>query len=101
MQEFKLGSDVYLEFLVKVNKKPAMIMSTAGKLYHKDEYVCGFHARYSGGGVSGIIEGEAFTAIGDYVAKFDVFIGGMGKSEHAIPFKITKSVLGKKRIVER
>lgn len=97
MREFKLGSDVYLEFVVKVNKQPAMITSVAGKLYHDGEYVRDFPARLKGKGVSGIIEGDAFTTIGDYNARFDVFIGGMGKQEHAIPFKIIKSVLGKRR----
>jgi len=98
MVSFTLGSDVYLEFIVKVNKKRAMVVSTVGSLYRNNgEYLREFTTRHDGGKVSGAIDGKTFGAVGEYKAEFDVFIAGMGKREHAIPFKITESVLGKKR----
>lgn len=98
MVSFTLGSDVYLEFVVKVNRKPAMVVSTTGSLYRKNgEYLREFTTRHVGGKVSGAIDGKTFSTVGEFKAEFDVFIAGMGKREHAIPFTITPSVLGKKR----
>ena len=97
MESFNLGSDVYLEFTVRVDKRPALITNTTGTLYRNDEYVHFFSTRHLGGRVSGIIESQKFSTIGDFIAKFEVYLDGMGKREHAIPFKIIKSVLGKKR----
>ena len=99
MESFNLGSDVYLEFTVKVDNKPASITNTTGALYRNGEYVRDFTTRHVGGKVSGVIASDTFSTIGDYMAKFDVFLAGMGKREHAVPFKIIKSVLGKKRVV--
>lgn len=99
MASFTLGSDVYLEFQVKVAGKLARINSTSGELYHGDKFMREFVTRNTDGKVSGQIDGKTFSTIGDYVAKFNVFLSGRGKEEHAIPFKITKSVLGKKRVI--
>jgi len=97
MASFTLGSDVYLEFKVKVSKRAALIVSASGELYHNDSFLRDFPAQYLGSKVTSLIDGKAFTTVGDYVAKFSVNLDGMGKHEHAIPFKITKSVLGRKR----
>ena len=97
MKSFKLGNDVYLEFVVKVNRRPALIIQVSGELYRNGEYLRPFTATNSGSRVSGIIKSDAFTTIGDYDAKFGVSIDGMGKKEYAMPFKITESVLGKRR----
>lgn len=98
IQEFTLGSDVYLPFTVTVNKRPALITNTTGELYHNEDYMRNFTTRHSGCKVSGLIDGKTFKTVGDYIAKFNVFLDAMGKHEYAIKFKITQSVLGKKRL---
>jgi len=99
MDSWSMGSDVYLEFKVKVGNRQAHISGIKGELYRGDEYVRDFAATsLDNGKVSGLIQGDTFHSIGDYKAKFEVSIQGMGKHEYAIPFLITKSVLGKKRI---
>lgn len=98
MDSWSLGSDVYLEFTVKVGKRPALITNTTGELYRNDDYMREFTSRHSGYRVSGLIDSKKFSTVGDYIAKFNVFLDGMGKHEHAIKFKITQSVLGKKRL---
>ena len=100
MSSFTLGSDVYLEFKVKVNGRNALISSVSGELYRDDQYLFPFGARHSGNTISCVIIGKSFTIIGDYEAKFKVGLDTMGIREHAIPFKITESVLGKKRAVK-
>jgi len=97
MISFNLGSDVYLEFKVKVNKGVALISGVSGELYRGGEYLFPFAARHSGNTVSCVIIGKSFTTIGDYEAKFKVGLDTMGMREHAVPFKMTESVLGKKR----
>jgi len=99
MNKFKLGDDVYLEFKVLLGKTPATIIDTRGGLYRNDEYLCEFPCKSSGGKVSGLIQGGTIKSVGDYITKFKVHLADMGTREHAIPFRITKSVLGKKRIV--
>ena len=95
MASFTLGSDVYLEFKAKVNGKKAIVSSVTGDLYHEINFMRPFSARNTGNVVSGLIGGETFTKTGEYIAKFRVGINGMGIVEHAITFKIKKSVLGK------
>lgn len=97
MQSFKLGSDVYLEFVVTVNSKPATIVRVTGELYRKDTWVQNFTVYHLGPKVKGNIPDDVFHSIGEYNAKFNVTLDNMGTQEYAIPFKITKSVLGKKR----
>jgi len=97
MISFKLGNDVYLEFNVKINKAPAIISSVSGELYRDGEYLRTFVARNEKSRVSGLIVGGTFSTTGEYVAKFRVGLDSMGVKEHAVPFRITKSVLGKKR----
>lgn len=99
MESFNLGSDVYLEFTVKVNKRPALITYVSGELYRSGEYLRDFTVRHSGSKVSCAIDNTTFSTIGDYVAVFNVALHGMGMREHAIPFKIKPSVLGKKRAI--
>ena len=99
MISFNLGSDVYLESKVKVNKAPALISGVSGEVHRDGRYLFPFAARYSGNTISCVIIGTSFTTIGDYEAKFQVSLDTMGMREHSIPFKITKSVLGKKRQV--
>jgi len=97
MLSFNLGSDVYLEFTVKVNNARALISSVSGEVYRDGEYLRTFVASNSGNTVSGVIVGGTFSSTGDYVAKFKVGLDSMGTREHAIPFRIKRSVLGKKR----
>ena len=97
MLNFKLGNDVYLEFNVKINKAPALISSVSGELYREAEFLRTFVARNEKSRVSGLIVGGTFSTTGEYVAKFRVGLDSMGIKEHAVHFRITKSVLGKKR----
>lgn len=97
MVSFKLGNDVYLEFNVKINRAPAIISSVSAELYRDGEYLRTFVAKSEKSRVSGLIVGGTFSTTGDYVAKFRVGLDSMGVKEHAVPFRITKSVLGKKR----
>jgi len=100
VDSFNLGSDVYLEFTVKVNQRPALITNVSGELYRDGAHLGNFACSHFGSKVSSVIVGNTFTTIGDYVAKFIVGLDSMGMREHAIPFKIIKSVLGKKRAVK-
>lgn len=97
MEKFKLGNDVYLVFKVMVNKSPAIISSVNGKLYRGGDFLANFMVSNSQNTVSGVIPEDTFHSVGDYIALFEVGISSMGMREHAIPFKITKSVLGKRR----
>lgn len=97
MDKFKLGSDVFLEFKVKVGKRPALINSADGELYKGDNYIRDFATSVKKNTVSGIIDNSVFTRVGEYNAKFTVHLQGMGKQEYNIPFEIIKSVLGKAR----
>ena len=102
MKSWTLGSDPYFAFTVKVGNLHAIINNTMGELYHQDgSYIRDFVSRHSGSKVSGTIDGKAFSTVGSYIAKFNVILSDMGKQEYAIPFRITKSVLGKKAVRNR
>jgi len=97
MDKFKLGSDVFLEFKVKVGKRPALINDATGQIYRGDKYIRDFATSVKKNTVSGIIDNSVFSSVGDYNAKFTVHLQAMGNHEYNIPFQITESVLGKKR----
>ncbi len=99
MDSFHLGDDIALSFEVTVEvasvKKAIFPLSASGELYKKDKFVGKFDARSHNNRVSGIINGEAIKASGEYVAVFNVLLPDRGKNTHAIPFLIKESVLGK------
>lgn len=97
MDSYPLGSDVPLQFRVKVRGQSAKISHTTGELYRGDTFLRKFTTTHVGNRVVGVIDHRSFSTVGDYTAKFNVFLTGMGKREWAIDFKITESVLGKKR----
>ena len=53
--KFTLGSDVYLELKVTVNKRAALISGAKGEIYRGGEYFRAFVARHSGNTVSAVI----------------------------------------------
>jgi len=98
----KLGSDIYLYFLVeviipKVGRRPAAIQSAAVEIYKSDKVVTNLYATIRGNKISVTVPLDAIKSTGDYIAVFTYELVDMGTQTHAIPFRITKSVLGKQR----
>ena len=94
----KLGSSPYISFLVKVGGKPASIQSARAEIQKNDKPIINLNATIKRNRVSIVVPSSAITSIGDYMAVFDVQLEDMGSEPYAVPFKITKSPLGKKRI---
>jgi len=93
-----LGEDVRPSFRVRIRKQPIIPIHCSGEVYKGEKYIGPFPTVISGNKVSGLIGAVSIKSIGDYIAKFIVITEEQGKLEHAIPFRITKSVLGKKRV---
>ena len=98
MRSWPLGSDVPLSFSVKVSGRQALLRDATAKIYKNDKEITEIMATIRRNRVSTVIPSSAIKTTGDYVAIFDVNLADMGKQEHPVPFKITKSPLGKKRI---
>jgi len=92
-----LGSDVPISVKVTVDNKPALIDSASAKIYKNDKIVTFVNGSVRNGRVSVLVPFDVIKTIGDYVAVFDVYLTDMGKEVQEVPFKITKSPLGKKR----
>ena len=94
-----LGNDIYLSFVVKVSGRPAMLQDAMAKILRNEKAITEVRASVKRNRVSVVIPSDEIKSTGDYTALFDVNLVDMGKQEHAIPFRVTKSALGKKRII--
>ena len=97
MKSKPLGNDVYLSFLVKVGRSPALIDSAKVKVLKNDNIISESPATLKKNKVSIVVPANIIKSTGDYVALFEIRLTDMGKQEYAEPFRITESALGKKR----
>lgn len=93
-----LGNDIYLSFLVKVRGRQAIIDNARVEVLKNEKSITQMNAEIRRNRVSVVIPSAEIKSTGDYIALFDVFLEDMGKEQHDIPFMITESPLGKKRI---
>jgi len=93
-----LGNDVYLTFSVKVGKERALINSAKIRVLKNDREIATATTLIKANRVSAVIPKNTINTVGDYMAVFNYNLVDMGEQEYAIPFRITESVLGKKRV---
>ena len=97
MNEYRLGDDISLSFLVLVGGHRRAPMFESGTLFRETKKLGEFNVSHKENRVIGSIPNVMIHVVGEYTAEFVVRLLDIGEVKHAIDFKVIPSEMGKRR----